>query len=414
MSYLAFSSVVQMSSTTRREQDPQTARELNIAKDSSNLPQDIVKHAEDINDRVKNGTVFTESEIEGIVHSLEHLSPPDYWTHQDIEKLRELLKEVAHLSHKDWKVTGKNAGRLGEILLKDGLPEQFLDRILKEGNWYGATEHSTKHKDEKPWAVLVTGVNGIRKTTSMYQDWFPALLNEALVSPETADSPPDHVLPCGGNSFFRQLDHIICTVCNKEFAVLYHLVNQLLTDERKPNKAIVQKYSNLKAGLFSRYRTLSELLGVVLLREARGLNCMLETSGRDVAMFKYVDEFFPDSYRKLALHFTVSDLSQAEASVDARMMDEIECGRKAKTGFDVVYANQGGPYGSDVLKGIQADSDKVWCSILDGSAGVGRKDWYTATIQINAKKDDPWTAQAVKPDGSLGTEFVFARQQRCK
>ena len=36
-----------------------------------------------------------------------------------------------------------------------------------------------------------------------------------------------------------------------------------------PSKELVKQYSNLKASIFSRYRTLSELLGVLLLREAR-------------------------------------------------------------------------------------------------------------------------------------------------
>ena len=91
---------------------------------------------------------------------------------------------------------------------------------------------------------------------------------------------------------------MICTVCNEEFAILYHLVSGLLDEDRKPNKGIVQKYSDMKAGIFARYRTLSELLGVVLLKEAQKTesNCMLETSGRDVAMSTYVDHFFPKNY----------------------------------------------------------------------------------------------------------------------
>ena len=48
----------------------------------------------------------------------------------------------------------------------------------------------------------------------------------------------------------------------------------------------------------------------------------METSGRDVAMFHYVDHFFPSasSYNKLALHFVINDLSQAQTSVDQRMI----------------------------------------------------------------------------------------------
>ena len=55
-----------------------------------------------------------------------------------------------------------------------------------------------------------------------------------------------------------------------------------------------------------------------------------------------------------------------------------------------------------------ADSDRVWKEnvMVDGAGGVGHG-WYKATIQINAHATEPWTAQAVKPDGSLGTIFLF-------
>ncbi|VEU39840.1 unnamed protein product [Pseudo-nitzschia multistriata] len=137
---------------------------------------------------------------------------------------------------------------------------------------------------------------------------------------------------------------------------------------------------------------------------------MMETSGRDVAMFHYVDHFFGEntSYNKLALHFTINDLTFAKQSVDRRMIDEIQRGSQAlgnSNVFDIVYTNQGGPYGSKVLDGVQADSDRVWESeVLSGNVG---EDWYKATIAINAHETEPWTAQAVKPDGSLGTKFAF-------
>ena len=90
------------------------------------------------------------------------------------------------------------------------------------------------------------------------------------------------------------------------------------------------------------------------------------------------------------------------------MIDEILLGADAiKSGdiFDVVYTNQGGPYGSKVLAGVQKDSDKVWESeVLSGKVG---SDWYKATIAINAHPTEPWTAQAVKPDGSLGKTYTF-------
>jgi hypothetical protein len=84
-------------------------------------------------------------------------------------------------------------------------------------------------------------------------------------------------------------------------------------------------------------------------------------------MFHYVDHFFASDsdspYNKLALHFQINNLDLAKSSVDSRMVREIRKGREAvATGdaFHVIYNNAGGPYGSGVLEGIQADSDKVW------------------------------------------------------
>lgn len=46
---------------------------------------------------------------------------------------------------------------------------QMFERIVNEGNWDAAINHASTMKNSVPWAVLVTGVNGIRKTTAMYQ-----------------------------------------------------------------------------------------------------------------------------------------------------------------------------------------------------------------------------------------------------
>ena len=129
-------------------------------------------------------------------------------------------------------------------------------------------------------------------------------------------------------------------------------------------------------------------------------------------MFHYVDSFFPsDQYNKLALHFTINDLSHAESSVDSRMVKEMKDGIEALQSGDVqriIKANAGGPYGSEVLKGIQRDSDVVWDKIVseDGENDVG-SDWFKASISIEAKKDEDWTASAVTPDGKSGTVFKF-------
>jgi len=94
------------------------------------------------------------------------------------ESMREFLSARAHLSHKDWAVTEESADILKTALLPDGTSiennEAFLTifrRVLQEGNWFGAAEFAQGQigtdADDKPWIVLVTGVNGIRKTTTM-------------------------------------------------------------------------------------------------------------------------------------------------------------------------------------------------------------------------------------------------------
>lgn len=238
------------------------------------------------------------------------------------------------------------------------------------------------------------------------------------------------LLPVGRNSFFRQLDHMIATLCNEDFSKLYNFTRDLLLCAGDNNSSVseilikdppidvVKKYSDLKAAIFTRYRTLSELLGAHLLLEAQKLqlNCMLETSGRDVAMFHYVNQMFPsEKYNKLALHFTINDLKYAQYSVDRRMIHEIQSGIRALESGSVqsiIQANEGGPYGSEVLPGVQEDSDRVWKEIVmnrNDDERVG-KDWYKATINIYGHDSEPWTAQAVRNDGTLGTMFTFERK----
>eukprot|EP00581_Thalassiosira_minuscula_P018044 CAMPEP_0183733414 /NCGR_PEP_ID=MMETSP0737-20130205/41085_1 /TAXON_ID=385413 /ORGANISM="Thalassiosira miniscula, Strain CCMP1093" /LENGTH=427 /DNA_ID=CAMNT_0025966663 /DNA_START=166 /DNA_END=1446 /DNA_ORIENTATION=- len=398
---------------------------------AKNAAQVMATRSESMDSRAKDRLPFTSEELQDVMNSLHNISPKDL--NVDWKALERLLGEVAHLSHKDWHVTGTNSDKMADILLprEDGLmspqSHQMFERILHEGNWDCALEHAksmtAKYDEGKEpcWAVLVTGVNGIRKTTSIYQPWFSNVLQEALIAPSSLEATKDFALgdlPNGDNSFFRQLDHMITTLCNEDFSALYALTGAQLQekeskeeaadDNEDPPKELIKQYSNLKASIFSRYRTLSELLGVLLLKEAQkyNINTMCETSGRDIAMFHYIDHFFPlGKYNKLALHFTINDLSHAEQSVDARMVREMTMGKEALGSGDVVeviYANTGGPYGSEVLEGVQADSDRVWNEVVmkkndGGDVGFG-KDWYKAEMRITAHEGKPWTIQAVRPD----------------
>ena len=407
-----------------------------------------------LNERAKSKLVFTQKELDDLFASMVKCRGADASNDEKMasmkSKWRELMLEAGHESHKDWARTAAWGQRLVSITTNHDVflgmfhPEKsegqhlfdssFYHRIFKEGRLFNAVNHATSQKSQGkwPWAVLVTGMNGIRKTTSMYQPWFQDCLAEAL------DAPP-HILqakntvgemPTGNNSFFRQLDHMIVTLCNEQFRQLYKFVAQ----ETEITPAVIKKYSDFKAAMFARYRTYSEMLGAFLLSEMRacdknndvGVNCMAETSGKDVAMFHYIDHMFKGAeHHKLAIHFAINEIEHAERSVDERMKKEIDAGvalyksRPWPAGDDadskkerknirkqVIKINQGGPYGSEVLKGVQEAAERVWkTEVIEGDK-VGQ-DWFKATISITAHEHKPWTARAVRPDGGLGTEYVF-------
>jgi hypothetical protein len=296
-----------------------TLRSIQSSLSSISSDEEISERTKQMMERANTGAPLTSTELLDVCHSLQNVAPAD--SHVNFDDYQEILKAVAHLSHKDWSVTSSNSDKLAKQLLMtddEGImsphARQVLERILSQGNWDGAAAHAvtrTNDYDCQPWAVLVTGVNGIRKTTSIYQPWFPQLLQEALVCPPNAETTTfaPFVLPVGSNSFFRQLDHMIATLCNEDFMMLYALTKQQLDIEGATindiPKSTVTKYSDLKAAIFTRYRTLAELLGAVLMKQAQLLksNCMMETSGKDVAMFHYVD------------HFLVLLMPQTEATI---------------------------------------------------------------------------------------------------
>lgn len=339
------------------------------------------------------------------------------------------MSKIAHESHKDWARTEAAADALAEII---GGPEdpsfvEMFQRVLVDGNWAEADAAARARSPEaKPFIVLVTGLNGIRKTTSFHQEWFKEVLKDSLGESYGGDVAD---LPGGPDSFFRQLDYMIASLANRDFKALY------------AEEAGVEEYSRLKDGIFARYRMLAEMLGMLLLKagKAKGLHMALETSGRDIAMFQYVDHLFPegDGYRKLVVHFTVNDIGFAKGSVDRRMLDEMRRGRevlqleaadaaaaadddaKGSTAHRVIAVNSGGPYGSEVLDGVQADSARVWREVTGQGTGTGGAgceagrgpfgSWLKACISIEGSEEGPWTARAVLPeDQSLGAPRDFA------
>ena len=81
----------------------------------------------------------------------------------------------------------------------------MFERVLVGGGWERAASHARRRGGgERPWVVLVAGLNGIRKTSAVHEPWFPELLGQAI-----GFTGPHSALPTGANSFFRQLDYIV-------------------------------------------------------------------------------------------------------------------------------------------------------------------------------------------------------------
>ncbi len=362
---------------------------------------------------------FDAAATETVVAALARLAPAagaavgEGIKEVDWDALGAFVAERAARNAKDWDSTAISASRMRDVL---GTPDDAVFRhifewVLTGGNWDGAvrvarTRFAAAHgaAGVQPWAVLVMGTNGIRKTTSIHQPWFRQALHFALGSGVDANTLPD-----GGNSFFRQLDYMIATLANNEFARLYR---GSPCDDARDTHA----YCAFKDAIFARYRTLAESLGVLLLGAAgeKGLNVMVETSGRDVASFRYIDRFCP-SARKLCVRFSINDIALAEGSVDRRMANEMAHGRAAaaagKPAGDTVRVNAGGPYGASVLRSVQAQSHKVWQEVQAAKrrGDPAFADWHLANLEVTASATEDWTLRAVAPDGRRSQAFRFER-----
>ena len=261
-------------------------------------------------------STFTQLEVDKVIKSIQNLVPSSCDHAIPWNDLSTFISKFAHEPHTEWVKTERGAKELESFLSNpnDGTFRHIFHRVLKDGNWDDAVLAKQTGLQDKPWVVLITGLNGIRKTTSTKQPWFQEAIRLSLGEAVDLDS-----LPSGRNSFFRQLDYIIATIANEDFKALYQITD-------------IDEYVRYKDAIFARYRTLAEMIGVVLVKAAIGkrINVLVETSGRDIAMFEYVDAFFSSAdYRKLVVHFTINNLQYAEQSVDSRMRNEVRLGAEA-------------------------------------------------------------------------------------
>lgn len=148
-------------------------------------------------------------------------------------------------------------------------------------------------------------------------------------------------------------------------------------------------------------------LGLLLIKSAckQGMNVLIETSGRDISMFEYMNNCFgSEDYNKLVINFHINDIQFAEESVDSRMLYELSIGKSVidnKLGvLAQIQANIGGPYSSLELSRVLNESNQVVKSIFSGESDLGNN-WYKASIKVNAYNDKPWTVQADQPSSQI-------------
>jgi signal recognition particle GTPase len=139
--------------------------------------------SENIIHRANKKEPFTNAEINEAIDSFKSLaSLADVSI--DYSLLREFISTEAHINFKDsFQRTKAAAEKFREII---GGPDAssfrtMFSRIMEDGNWERAATYASSTA-YKPWAVLVTGLNGIRKTTSINSSWFQKLLHESLVT----------------------------------------------------------------------------------------------------------------------------------------------------------------------------------------------------------------------------------------
>eukprot|EP00931_Biecheleriopsis_adriatica_P032180 TRINITY_DN18801_c0_g2_i1.p1 TRINITY_DN18801_c0_g2~~TRINITY_DN18801_c0_g2_i1.p1 ORF type:complete len:389 (-),score=77.40 TRINITY_DN18801_c0_g2_i1:112-1221(-) len=339
--------------------------------------------------------------------------------------LKSWLERCMQVPYKEWATLISFAQELPGIFSEpvESLLPKLFERVLKDGGWAAAASFAAKRPaGQRPWVVLCTGVNGIRKSTMMYQNWLPDALHNAMLqdsmtlstSSTLSSGITDYVLSCclsraaskdphdqmgefftGHTSFFRQLDFLIVTVANAELSKLYGAMS-------------MDEYVKHKEAIFSKYRTLAEIWGILLVQEAKqkGMDIIIETTGKDDVMFKFVDLVFNDgSYRKLWLHASVNDVGIASATVEARMDKERKAGTNTlatnssstpqETAKSLIGVNQGGTtFGLDNMKKVEAASELRWAKVKSGEQGIGPS-WARAGISILASVDpSAWTACA--------------------
>ena len=168
---------------------------------------EAIKHFATMQQAADDRAFFTDGELASVTTALERLG----LDHDRSAGLKEVLGRSAHLDYKRWHMTRATATSLANELppVSDIEFSNAFKRVLEGGNWapasiYAAAKQSKNDRD-RPWVVLVTGLNGVRKTTAIYEPWFEAALAEAIVGPDGSRGAPKRVqLPADRGPHVRQ------------------------------------------------------------------------------------------------------------------------------------------------------------------------------------------------------------------
>ena len=150
-----YSKSIQTNSNTEPEPEPETEPEPEPSNPS-------------------DPNAFTPEETAAIIANLRtfgfDLSPSD---------LTSLILSKGGKSHKDWENTIACGEKMIECLGGIENVKKVFERTVVDGRWEEAVSAKPTSPD-KAWVVLVTGLNGIRKSTSLAQPWIQDALVEAL------------------------------------------------------------------------------------------------------------------------------------------------------------------------------------------------------------------------------------------
>jgi hypothetical protein len=194
-----------------------------------------------------------------------------------------------------------------EIALKEILPHVFTG-----GNWDNAISITKK----QPAVILVCGLNGIRKSSSMNKDdRIKDIISRNL---KHLQYDPDS-MPSGKNSFFRQLDYVISSITSAFFYDLY---------SNKPN-IDTDIYGKIKKNIFNVVARLNAvwISLITYIATERKKHIIVEAVGNNTNAITTINNTFTN-YNKVIIYFQLEkgNIQYAKDSVTKRLENDLSNG----------------------------------------------------------------------------------------